>query len=233
MKNQLRWTGHVIRMSDDRLPKIALYGQLDGVTRPMGRPLLRYKDKLKANVSTLHLSDWEKIAKDRPKWRSACHNAVTNFEKERLEKMLVDRTNRKNPEKSTISTNFICDTCGKRCKSNAGLTSHRRSHAPARPSDSLQSRTCRICSKVCKTSRGLKIHLRVHRWASICSFKSLFIDLYLSPSMQLLYCPFSCYYFHFHILLLLYSHFAAATSHSLLPIVELWRTDWLTREMRG
>ena len=163
MKNQLRWTGHVIRMSDDRLPKIALYGQLDGVTRPMGRPLLRYKDKLKANVSTLHLSDWEKIAKDRPKWRSACHNAVTNFEKERLEKMLVDRTNRKNPEKSTISTNFICDTCGKRCKSNAGLTSHRRSHAPARPSDSLQSRTCRICSKVCKTSRGLKIHLRVHR----------------------------------------------------------------------
>ena len=163
MKNQLRWTGHVIRMSDDRLPKIALYGQLDGVTRPMGRPLLRYKDKLKANVSTLHLSDWEKIAKDRPKWRSACQNAVTNFEKERLEKMLVDRTNRKNPEKSTISTNFICDTCGKRCKSNAGLTSHRRSHAPARPSDSLQSRTCRICSKVCKTSRGLKIHLRVHR----------------------------------------------------------------------
>ena len=44
MKAQLRWTGHVIRMNDKRLPKIMLYSQLDKATRPEGRPLLRYKD---------------------------------------------------------------------------------------------------------------------------------------------------------------------------------------------
>ena len=135
-----------------RLPKIALYGQLNSVVRPMGRPLLRYKDKLKANV------------RDRPKWRSVCHRAVTTFEKERLEKMVEDRMNRKQPQASTIHSNFVCDICSKRCKSNAGLSAHRRSHSTAaRPSESLQSRTCRICSKVCKSCRGLKIHLRVHR----------------------------------------------------------------------
>ena len=164
MKNQLKWAGHVVRMADDRLPKIALYGQLNSVVRPMGRPLLRYKEKFKANVSTLRLNDWEKAARDRPKWRSVCHRAVTTFETERLEKMVEDRMNRKQPQASTIHSNFVCDICSKRCKSNAGLSAHRRSHSTAaRPSESLQSRTCRICSKVCKSCRGLKIHLRVHR----------------------------------------------------------------------
>ena len=164
MKSQLRWAGHVVRMKDDRLPKIALYGQLASAARPMGRPLLRYKDKLKANIINLGLNDWETAAKDRPKWRSACHKAVADFEKKRLEKMFEDRTNRKHPETSTIRSNFVCGSCGKRCKSNAGLSAHRKIHATTpKPIEPLQSRTCRICSRVCKSSRGLQLHLRIHR----------------------------------------------------------------------
>ena len=164
IKSQMRWAGHVVRMNEDRLPKIALYGQLSSAVRPMGRPLLRYKDKLKANISTLGITNWETVAKDRTKWRSTCHKAVADFENKRLESMVINRMNRKRPERSTINADFVCDTCDKRCKSNAGLSAHKRSHAnTSRPIEPQQTRTCRICSKVCKSSRGLKLHLRVHR----------------------------------------------------------------------
>lgn len=170
MKSQLRWAGHVVRMDNSRLPKILLYGQLESPMRPMGRPLLRYKDKLKANISTLKLGErsWEDLATSRSEWRSSCFKKIKSFEKERNQQMETDRKNRKcRPEDSTINANFVCDVCNKRCKSKAGLTSHRRSHnqrptAHHSSNDNLE-KACELCSKVCKNSHGLKIHMRVHR----------------------------------------------------------------------
>ena len=35
-----------------------------------------------------------------------------------------------NPDKALpVSTEFICDVCGRECKSNLGLISHKRSHS--------------------------------------------------------------------------------------------------------
>ena len=66
-KIQLRWAGHVVRMNENRLPKKILYGQLPNAKRSIGRPLLRYKDKLKDNLKRLDidLSAWEDLASDR------------------------------------------------------------------------------------------------------------------------------------------------------------------------
>ena len=47
LKSQLRWVGHVSRMEDHRLPKIALYGELSSGHRNIGAPKKRYKDTLK------------------------------------------------------------------------------------------------------------------------------------------------------------------------------------------
>ena len=56
---QLRWTGHVTRMPDERLPKKILYGELQVGNRSHGGQKKRYKDNL--NILT---ESWEQIAHD-------------------------------------------------------------------------------------------------------------------------------------------------------------------------
>ena len=43
-----------MRMDDSRIPKMLIFGQLPDAPRLIGRPLLRYKDKLKANLTVLN-----------------------------------------------------------------------------------------------------------------------------------------------------------------------------------
>ena len=51
IKKNLLWTGHLMRMSSDRLPKQILYSQLSSGHRQRGRPRLRFKDTIKRNPS--------------------------------------------------------------------------------------------------------------------------------------------------------------------------------------
>ena len=81
MKAQLRWAGHVIRMSGERTPKRLMYGQiLDGV-RNVGRPLLHFKDKLKYNLKSANipLSTFEALATNLSEWRIACYKGIKGF----------------------------------------------------------------------------------------------------------------------------------------------------------
>ena len=55
IKAQLRWAGHVSRMPDSRMPKQMLFGQIADAPRSVGRPLLRFKDKLKDNLKKCDL----------------------------------------------------------------------------------------------------------------------------------------------------------------------------------
>ena len=47
MKKRLRWLGHVVRMKDDRLPKIALFGQSSRAKRKVGCPRLGWEAVIK------------------------------------------------------------------------------------------------------------------------------------------------------------------------------------------
>jgi len=68
----LRWSGHVCRMEDGRLPKDILYGQLPSAPRPVGRPKLHYKDVLKRHLKALNINteNWEQLTLERAPWRS-------------------------------------------------------------------------------------------------------------------------------------------------------------------
>ena len=67
---QLRWTGHVTRMPDERLPKKVLYGELQEGKRSQGVQKKRYKDTLKTSLKDFNIptESWEQAAQDRTKW---------------------------------------------------------------------------------------------------------------------------------------------------------------------
>ena len=128
----LRWIGHILRMPNDRLPKAVLsllYGQLADGGRNRGRPLKRYKDGLKATLQACSIdpSTWEDAALDRSAWRDVCFRGVSGFERRRVENLAVKRQKRKTGQDS-ITGDFVCHICGRRCGSRIGLHSHMRTH---------------------------------------------------------------------------------------------------------
>ena len=52
---QLRWTGHVTRMPDERLPKKILFGELQVGKRSHGGQKKRYKGTIKASLKDFNI----------------------------------------------------------------------------------------------------------------------------------------------------------------------------------
>ena len=92
---QLRWSGHMIRMTDDRIPKALFYGQLKTGCRTRDTPRKRCKDVLKSTLKScsIHLNTWETTATNRPLWRHTCHTGLQDFDQKRLQIMKDRRTN--------------------------------------------------------------------------------------------------------------------------------------------
>ena len=63
----MRWTGHVSRMTDSRIPKKLFHGQLRIGQRKVGAPRKRYKDSLKVHLKDFNIDGftWEKAAFDK------------------------------------------------------------------------------------------------------------------------------------------------------------------------
>ena len=70
-QRRLRWLGHILRTEDGRLPKDVLYGELTSGSRPVGRPMVRYKDVCKGDMKSAEINpdSWEAAAADRSNWR--------------------------------------------------------------------------------------------------------------------------------------------------------------------
>ncbi len=136
IKNQLRWSGHVIRMPVTRLPKKILYGELSNGKRNQGFQRKRFKDNLKHNLKWCSISteEWEKQASDRPSWRCNIHTGVAQHEqqkKDHNERLQAARKERQqaahtNTDSGTTSLKFRCQTCQRTCLSRIGLYSHQR-----------------------------------------------------------------------------------------------------------
>ena len=87
---QLRWTGHVTRMPEERLPKKILYGKLEGQKK-------RYKDTLKASLKDFNIptESWEQIAQGRAKWRGVIRRGASESEAKRISEFEQKRAQRK------------------------------------------------------------------------------------------------------------------------------------------
>jgi len=84
-------------MSDSRIPKATFYAELLSGTRPNCRPLLRFKDNLKANLLSTGIdpATWEDLAGNRSKWQKACLTGVQHFEEVRIATAVEKRSRRK------------------------------------------------------------------------------------------------------------------------------------------
>ena len=71
IRKNLQWTGHLMRMSPDKLPKQILYSQLSSGHRKRGRPRLRFKDTIKRNLKLrdIKTDSWTSLSQQRDKWR--------------------------------------------------------------------------------------------------------------------------------------------------------------------
>ena len=129
--SQLRWAGHLVRMEDSRLPKQLFYGELTKGKRGTGRPKLRYKDSLKANLKKCNIDyeTWEKQAADRAKWRTTINKKVKESEQTRRKTKEDKRAAVKlRPSAASSDTTVACPVCSRICASNFGLRSHMKVH---------------------------------------------------------------------------------------------------------
>ena len=71
LSRQVTWTGHVVRINEDRLPKAVLYGELWQAKRNVGRPHLLYMDYTKRHLHAADINKrhWEEMVHDRCAWQ--------------------------------------------------------------------------------------------------------------------------------------------------------------------
>ena len=86
---QLRWTGHVTRMPDERLPKKVLHGELQEGKPSQGGQKKRYKDTFKASLKDFNIpiEAWEQAAQDRQSGVASSTKVPPNLKKRVLVKL--------------------------------------------------------------------------------------------------------------------------------------------------
>ena len=99
-KMRLRWLGHVARMTDDRMPKWMLYGEmLEAPARPQNKPKKMWIDVVHDDLKSIGFESglkslqWQSEVGDRAAWRGRVNDCCTNqreaFFKEHQKKRLV------------------------------------------------------------------------------------------------------------------------------------------------
>ena len=131
---QLRWTGHVIRMPEERLPKKILYGELEMGKRSHGGQKKRYKDTLKASLKDFNIPTelWEQIAQDRAKWRGLIRRGASEYEAKRMSEAEQKRAQCKARVKASPTelscSDLCCSICNRQFRARIGLISDLRTH---------------------------------------------------------------------------------------------------------
>ncbi|KAG7295806.1 hypothetical protein JYU34_004672 [Plutella xylostella] len=135
MRRQLRWCGHVSRMSEQRVAKRIFYSELEEGKRKHGGQLLRYKDVLKRHMKRCGIepSQWEKHAALRPEWRALVKTKVRDFEVHRRAELDLKRDELKARPPALTQYNYengvlTCPQCARVFTNKIGYTSHMRAH---------------------------------------------------------------------------------------------------------
>ncbi|XP_028170391.1 uncharacterized protein LOC114360035 [Ostrinia furnacalis] len=132
---QLRWCGHVSRMTEERVAKRIFYSELEEGKRKHGGQLLRYKDVQKRHMKRCNIepSQWEGLAAQRPEWREIVKRQVHEFEEQRTTELDAKRDDLKARPSAAIHYNYVggvlrCPQCARDFAAKIGYVSHLRAH---------------------------------------------------------------------------------------------------------
>ncbi|BHF68347.1 hypothetical protein SprV_0301138100 [Sparganum proliferum] len=135
---QLRWSGHLVRMDDEGLPKRLFYGDVATGSRRQGGQIRRYKDTLKSSLKRLQINPttWEDVACDRTTWRRTVKTGAAIYEANRIAAAKVKREARKsqlrpagNADAQPLPT---CPRCQRTFRARIGLVGHFRINCASR-----------------------------------------------------------------------------------------------------
>ncbi|BHF78098.1 hypothetical protein SprV_0602120800 [Sparganum proliferum] len=135
---QLRWSGLLVRMDDERLPKRLFYGDVATGSRRQGRPIRRYKDTLKSSLKLLQINptNWEELALDRPTWRRTVKTGGAIYEANRIADAKVKRKARKSQVRPVRNADAQplpkCPRCQRTFQARIGLFGHLRINCASR-----------------------------------------------------------------------------------------------------
>nr|VZI49578.1 unnamed protein product [Spirometra erinaceieuropaei] len=135
---QLRWSGRLVRMDDERLPKRLFYGDVATGSRRQGGPIRRYKDTLKSSLKLLQInpSNWEELACDRPAWRRTVKTGAAIHEANRIAAAKAKREARKSQLRpvSNAAAQLLptCPRYKRTFRARIGLIGHLRINCTSR-----------------------------------------------------------------------------------------------------
>ena len=92
----LRWTGHVVRMRDERIPKALLYGRLAS-GRSRGGNHKTYLNNIKSTLRacSIRCDRLEALASNRDHWRDTFKKGIARAEADRTNRLIAKRERRK------------------------------------------------------------------------------------------------------------------------------------------
>nr|VZI24541.1 unnamed protein product [Spirometra erinaceieuropaei] len=127
---QLRWSGHLVRMDDERLPKRFFYGDVA-------------RDTLKSSLKRLQINptNWEELARDRPTWRRTVKTGAAIYEANRIAAAKAKREARKSQHRPVRNAAArpppTCPRCQRTFRARIGLVGHLRTNCTSRTAPAI------------------------------------------------------------------------------------------------
>nr|VZI16279.1 unnamed protein product [Spirometra erinaceieuropaei] len=139
----LSWSGHLVRMDDERLPKRLFYGDVATGSRRQGGQIRRYKGTLKSSLKRLQINptNWEELALDRLTWRGTVKTGAAIYEANRIATAKAKREARKSqlrPVRNAAAQPLpACPQCQRTFRARIGLVGHLRTNCASRTAPNI------------------------------------------------------------------------------------------------
>ena len=146
-KRRMEWLGHIARMSNHRIPKIALFGWLPR-KRPPGGPRRRWKDVVRKDLKSAGISEtaWYDTALSRKTWYERYTAGLQQFQQVQHHHMQSTK-------------DVLCVDCGRTFRRQCDKARHKCIGERQRPvCEQRGAVQCHNCSRWFRSMGGLKVH---------------------------------------------------------------------------